>query len=111
MGYGRIGCEKAASNATAFLGDCGGFSGLAVPGAVRLHLADGVPLLRPEDQVFQAMLEGWRNQQLTRNLARSTVEGREATARAFADYVSAYPWAWSPRWWTSGWATCGRCGT
>jgi hypothetical protein len=48
----------------------------AVPGAVRLHLADGVPLLRPEDQVFQAMLDGWRNQQLARNLARSTVEGR-----------------------------------
>jgi hypothetical protein len=67
-----------------------------VPGAVRLGLADGVPLLRPEDQVFQAMLDGWRNQQLARNLARSTVEGRKATVRAFADYVSACPWAWSP---------------
>jgi len=60
-------------------------------GAVRLHLADGVPLLRPEDQVFTAMLEGWRNQQLARNLARSTVEGRESTVKAFAGYVSAYP--------------------
>lgn len=68
----------------------------AVPGAVRLHLADGVPLLRPDEQVFQSMLDGWRNQQLARNLARSTVEGREATVRAFADYVSAYPWAWTP---------------
>jgi integrase/recombinase XerC len=28
----------------------------------RLHLADGVPLLRPEEQVFSAMLDGWRNQ-------------------------------------------------
>src|SRR5258708_2557791 len=69
--------------------------GLA-PGAVRLHLAEGVSLLRPEDQVFQAMLDGWRNQQLARNLARSTVEGRESTVRAFAAYVSAYPWAWAP---------------
>ena len=68
----------------------------AAPGAVRLHLADGVPLLRPDEQVFRAMLEGWRNQQLARNLAASTVEGRENTVRAFADYVSAYPWAWSP---------------
>jgi integrase/recombinase XerC len=68
----------------------------AAPGAVRLHLADGVPLLRPDEQVFQAMLDGWRNQQLARNLARSTVEGREATVRAFAGYVSAYPWAWAP---------------
>jgi integrase/recombinase XerC len=38
--------------------------GPRVPGAARLHLADGIPLLRPEDQVFTAMLEGWRNQQL-----------------------------------------------
>ena len=69
--------------------------GLA-PGAVRLHLTEGVPLLRPEEQVFQAMLDGWRNQQLARNLARSTVEGRESTVKAFAAYVSAYPWAWTP---------------
>jgi site-specific recombinase XerD len=68
----------------------------AAPGAVRLHLADGVPLLRPDEQVFTAMLEGWRNQQLARNLARSTVEGRENTVRAFAGYVGAYPWAWTP---------------
>ena len=68
----------------------------AAPGAARLHLADGVPLLRPDEQVFQAMLDGWRNQQLARNLARSTVEGREGTVRAFAGYVSADPWAWTP---------------
>jgi hypothetical protein len=53
-----------------------------------------VPLLRPDEQVFTAMLDGWRNQQLARNLARSTVEGRESTVKAFAAYVSAYPWAW-----------------
>jgi integrase/recombinase XerC len=96
MGYGRIGCEKDASNATAFLGGIVvGWRGSA-PGVVRLHLADGVPLLRPDEQVFQAMLDGWRNQQLARNLARSTVEGREGTVKAFAGYVSAYPWAWTP---------------
>ena len=32
------------------------------PGVARLHLADGMPLLRPEEQVFSAMLDGWRNQ-------------------------------------------------
>ena len=31
-----------------------------VPGAAQLQLADGVPLLRPEEQVFAAMLGGWR---------------------------------------------------
>jgi len=35
-----------------------------------------VPLLRPDEQVFQAMPDGWRNQQPARNLARSTVEGK-----------------------------------
>ena len=38
-------------------------------GSARLVLVDGVPLLHPEAQVFQAMLEGWRNQLLARNLA------------------------------------------
>jgi hypothetical protein len=33
------------------------------------------------------MPAGFANQQLARNLARSTVEGRENTVRAFANYV------------------------
>jgi hypothetical protein len=57
------------------------------PGAASLHLVGGVALLRPEEQVFSAMLTGFANQQLARNLARSTVEGRENTVRAFANYV------------------------
>ncbi|MGH3684363.1 MAG: hypothetical protein ACRDRU_21700 [Pseudonocardiaceae bacterium] len=55
------------------------------PGAASLHLVEGVSLLRPEDQVFSAMLARFANQQLARNLARSTVEGREHTVRAFAN--------------------------
>lgn len=66
-----------------------GFNG-SVPGAAGLHLVDGVPLLRPEEQVFAAMLNGFANQQLARNLARTTVEGRETTVKAFAAYVNAY---------------------
>ena len=38
-------------------------------------------LLRPEEQVFEAMLDGWRAQQLARNLAPSTI-GEAATAVA-----------------------------
>jgi integrase/recombinase XerC len=41
------------------------------------------------------MLAGFANQQLARHLARSTVEGRESTVRAFANYVNAFPWQWS----------------
>ncbi|MFC9758869.1 hypothetical protein [Streptomyces sp. NPDC056921] len=72
-----------------------GFNG-SIPGAARLHLVDGVALLRPEEQVFTAMLTGFANQQLARNLARTTVEGRESTVKAFAAYVNSYPWHWTP---------------
>lgn len=67
------------------------------PGAVGLHLVGDLPLLRPDEQVFTAMLDGWRNQQLARNLAFSTIEGREKVVRAFARHADAFPWAWSPQ--------------
>jgi site-specific recombinase XerD len=66
-----------------------------VPGAARLQLAEGVPLLRPDEQVFVAMLEGWRHQQLARNLSLATIAARERAARAFAAHADALPWAWS----------------
>lgn len=53
--------------------------GARVPGAARLHLADGIPLLRPAEQAFTAMLEGWRIQQLARN--PRTRDDRRAGAR------------------------------
>ena len=67
------------------------------PGAVGLHLIDGLPLLRPDEQVFTAMLDGWRNQQLARNLAFSTIESRERAVRAFTRHADTFPWAWSPQ--------------
>src|SRR6266581_3106276 len=64
------------------------------PGSAGLHLAAGVPLLHPDEQVFAGMLEGWRVQQLARNLAFATVGRREATVSAFCWYVTdpAYGW-------------------
>lgn len=41
------------------------------------------------------MLDGWRNQQLARNLALSTINGRERKVRAFAAHADAFPWNWS----------------
>ncbi|MGI5200359.1 hypothetical protein ACQEU6_01915 [Spirillospora sp. CA-108201] len=61
-----------------------------------MELVDGVGLLRPDEQVFAAMLDGRRNQQLARKPAFGTIEGRERTARAFADHVNAFPWEWTP---------------
>jgi integrase len=71
-----------------------GRDGLA-PGAAELHLVGGLALLRPEEQVFTAMLDGWRNQQLARNLAFSTINGREKVVRAFAAHGDAFPWHWT----------------
>lgn len=73
------------------MGDGGGPAGTA-----RLHLADGLALLRPEEQVFTAMLDGWRAQQLARNLAFSTVDGRAKAVEAFACHAGGFPWQWSP---------------
>ena len=62
-----------------------------------MHLAAGVPLLHPGEQVFMAMLDGWRAQQLARNLAFSTYGRRESMVRAFAGHADAMPWGWEPR--------------
>jgi integrase/recombinase XerC len=67
------------------------------PGSAGLHLAAGVPLLHPGEQVFAAMLEGWRAQQLARNLALATAGRREAMVRAFAAHADAFPWQWEPQ--------------
>ena len=66
------------------------------PGSAGLHLAAGVPLLHPGEQVFAAMLDGWRAQQLARNLAAATAGRREAMVRAFAAHADAFPWQWGP---------------
>jgi integrase/recombinase XerC len=67
------------------------------PGAAGLHLVDGLPLLRPEEQVLEAMMDGWRNQQLARNLALSTIEKRAVRLRAFFAHAGTYPWEWLPQ--------------
>jgi site-specific recombinase XerD len=65
------------------------------PGSAGSVLADGVALLRPAEQVFEAILAGWRDQQLARNLAFSTVEVRLGQVKAFAAHAEAFPWQWS----------------
>jgi integrase/recombinase XerC len=67
------------------------------PGTAGLHLAGGVPLLRPGEQVFAGMLEGWQAQQLARNLAFATISKRAGVVRAFAAHADALPWEWQPQ--------------
>lgn len=59
-----------------------------------------VPLRAPPqedrcEQTLQEMLQGWRNQQLARNLAFGTINAREAEIRRFIAHAGEYPWAWS----------------
>ena len=77
-------------------------------GSASLVLTAGVRLLHPETQLFEAMLEGWRNQMLARNLAPATIRNEIRLVRAFAAYADAYPWRWRGRWPTSGSLTCAR---
>jgi site-specific recombinase XerD len=49
------------------------------------------------ERTFVEMLEGWRNQQLARNLAFATINGRQAEIRRFVSDVGEYPWRWSPQ--------------
>ena len=63
--------------------------------APRLDLVAGVSLLRPEEQVFDAMLAGWTSQQLARNLRFGTIENRQRAVQAFAAHAGCLPWQWS----------------
>jgi hypothetical protein len=66
-----------------------------------------VALLHPEEQVFKAMLDGWRNQQLARNLALSTIgKRRRACGRSSPTPMRSRGRRNRPM---SGSVTCGRC--
>lgn len=64
-------------------------------GSARLEIARGVALLNPAEQVFQAMLDGWRNQQLSRNLAFTTIARREDVVERFRTFTAEDPWLWT----------------
>jgi site-specific recombinase XerD len=69
-----------------------------VPGsAPGTLLQEAATLLRPEEQVFEAMVGGWRDQQLSRNLNRSTIDDRESALRRFQAFTNDYPWLWRPQ--------------
>jgi hypothetical protein len=68
-----------------------------IPGAAHLVVVQGRYAAARDQQVFEAMMRGWRQQQLSRNLAFSTVDGRERLLRAFQAATNAYPWQWLPQ--------------
>ncbi len=65
-------------------------------GSAQLELVSGVAQLRPEDAMFEAMLHGWRAQQVARGLRLHTIECRERLVRRFLEASNDYPWNWGP---------------
>ena len=65
-------------------------------GAAHLELVSGVVQLHPEDVMVEAMLSGWRAQQVARGLRECTIVPRERLVRRFLSFTSEYPWQWGP---------------
>lgn len=68
-------------------------------GVAHLQLVGDAPRLRPEAQIFEAMLDGWRAQQLSRNLSFATIDAGARVVRRFQEHTGAYPWEWTPAQW------------
>jgi integrase/recombinase XerD len=62
----------------------------------RVHVVGSVPLLHPEAQTVEEMLEGWRNQQMCRNLGHDTIAGRIRLVERFVEHTNEFPWMWTP---------------
>ena len=62
----------------------------------RVYVVGSVPLLHPEAQTVEEMLEGWRNQQLCRNLDHDTIAGRIRLVERFIEHTNEFPWTWTP---------------
>ena len=59
-----------------------------LPGHVPGFLVDdSVGLLRAEDRVFEAMLDGWRAQMLARGLTSTTIKGRCGVVARFRRFT------------------------
>lgn len=69
---------------------------MPVDNSGRFYVVGSVPLLHPEAQTVADMLEGWRNQQLCRNLAHDTIEQRIRLVERFLSYTNEFPWTWTP---------------
>src|SRR5438552_2645543 len=51
---------------------------------------------RPEDAMSEAMLRGWRAQQVARGLREESIAARERLMRRFSEFTGEYPWNWKP---------------
>jgi integrase/recombinase XerC len=64
--------------------------------AAHLMLVPGVEHLHPEDAMVEAMLKGWRAQQVARGLRVHSIDDRVQAVEQFARFTNEYPWHWQP---------------
>jgi integrase len=69
---------------------------MQIDGSGRVQLVRSILVVRPDEQVLQLMLDGWRNQQLSRNLQFATIEQRLRCVQRFLHHVNEDPWNWTP---------------
>lgn len=70
--------------------------GRAMPyGLASLYIPDGVRFLNPEETIFAAMIEGWRDAQLGGRMnQKSSVRDSVARVKAFHAFTNEWPWEW-----------------
>lgn len=69
------------------------FMGEELPGFLpRILRRDDISLLRADETVFNAMIEGWRAQKLARGLAIDTIKSRHRVISRFVQFTNEYRW-------------------
>jgi hypothetical protein len=69
-----------------------------VPGRIPelLLRQQNLGLLRADERVFDAMLDGWRAQLLARGLSTDYIKASCRTVTRFQERTNDYPWKWLP---------------
>jgi site-specific recombinase XerD len=68
-----------------------------VPGRIpEMLLKQEVGLLRADQRVFEAMLDGWRAQMLARGLSTPYIKSSCRVVERFQGHTNEYPWRWRP---------------
>lgn len=64
--------------------------------AAGLRVLENVRPLDESGFIFDAMLQGWDDQQQSRGLARHTIDVRTSFIRRFSAFCEKLPWEWAP---------------
>lgn len=63
---------------------------------MHLRVVDGEGSQVSKIEMFESILDGWRMQQLSRNLSFGTIDNGARIVRRFRDHTGSFPWDWTP---------------